>query len=87
MKLDQVRPVFDAEGPFTTVRCDVSRHTEHSAHDIQVRWESLVKALDAIYKVFVETDASMIEINPLILTKGGDLLALDAKVTFDDSAL
>ena len=47
MKLDQVRPVFDAEGPFTTVRCDVSRHTEHSAHDIQVRWESLVKELDA----------------------------------------
>ena len=47
MKLDQVRPVFDAEGPFTTVRCDVSRHTEHSAHDIEVRWESLVKELDA----------------------------------------
>jgi succinyl-CoA synthetase beta subunit len=45
------------------------------------------KVLDAIYKTFVETDASMIEINPLILTKGGDLLALDAKVTFDDNAL
>ncbi len=49
--------------------------------------QKLVKVLDAIYKVFIETDASMIEINPLILTKGGDLLALDAKVTFDDSAL
>ena len=47
----------------------------------------LVKVLDAIYKAFVETDASMIEINPLILTKGGDLLALDAKVSFDDNAL
>jgi succinyl-CoA synthetase beta subunit len=47
----------------------------------------LVKVLDSIYKAFVETDASMIEINPLILTKGGDLLALDAKVTFDDNAL
>ncbi len=46
-----------------------------------------VKVLDAIYKAFIETDASMIEINPLILTKGGDLLALDAKVTFDDNAL
>ena len=43
--------------------------------------------LDSIYKAFIETDASMIEINPLILTKGGDLLALDAKVTFDDNAL
>jgi succinyl-CoA synthetase beta subunit len=47
----------------------------------------LVKLLDAIYKAFIETDASMIEINPLILTKGGDLLALDAKVTLDDNAL
>jgi succinyl-CoA synthetase beta subunit len=47
----------------------------------------LVKVLDSIYTAFVQTDASMIEINPLILTKGGDLLALDAKVTFDDNAL
>jgi succinyl-CoA synthetase beta subunit len=47
----------------------------------------MVKVLDSIYKAFIETDASMIEINPLILTKSGDLLALDAKVTFDDNAL
>ena len=47
----------------------------------------MVKVLDAIYKASIETDASMIEINPLILTKGGDLIALDAKVTFDDNAL
>ena len=46
-----------------------------------------VKLLESIYRAFIETDASMIEINPLILTKGGDLLALDAKVTFDDNAL
>ena len=47
----------------------------------------LVKLLDAVYRAFIETDASMIEINPLILTKSGDLLALDAKVSFDDNAL
>jgi succinyl-CoA synthetase beta subunit len=47
----------------------------------------LVKVLDSVYRAFIDTDASMIEINPLILTKGGDLLALDAKVTFDDNAL
>ncbi len=47
----------------------------------------MVKLLDSIYRAFIETDASMIEINPLIVTTGGDLLALDAKVTFDDSAL
>jgi succinyl-CoA synthetase beta subunit len=47
----------------------------------------LVKVLDAVYKAFIDTDASMIEINPLILTRGGELLALDAKVSFDDNAL
>jgi succinyl-CoA synthetase beta subunit len=47
----------------------------------------LVKLLEAVYKAFLETDSSMIEINPLILTKSGDLLALDAKVSFDDNAL
>ena len=47
----------------------------------------LVKVLDAVYKAFIDTDASMIEINPLILTRSGDLLALDAKVSFDDNAL
>jgi succinyl-CoA synthetase beta subunit len=47
----------------------------------------LVKVLDSVYQAFIATDASMIEINPLIVTKGGDLLALDAKVTFDDNAL
>src|ERR1044072_2270113 len=47
----------------------------------------MVKLLDSIYKAFIETDASMIAINPLLLTKGGDLLALDAKLSFDDTAL
>jgi succinyl-CoA synthetase beta subunit len=47
----------------------------------------LAKLLASLYKAFIETDASMVEINPLILTKGGDLLALDAKVSFDDNAL
>jgi len=47
----------------------------------------MVKLLEAIYKAYIETDASLIEITPLILTKSGDLIALDAKVTFDDNAL
>jgi succinyl-CoA synthetase beta subunit len=45
------------------------------------------KLIAALYDAFVATDASMIEINPLIVTASGDLLALDAKVTFDDNAL
>ena len=47
----------------------------------------LVTVLQSIYTAFIESDASMIEINPLILTKDGNLLALDAKVSLDDSAL
>ena len=43
--------------------------------------------LTSLYAAFIGTDASLLEINPLIVTKTGDLLALDAKMTFDDSAL
>ena len=46
-----------------------------------------VKLATSLYEAFVSTDASLIEINPLLVTEGGDLLALDAKMTFDDSAL
>jgi succinyl-CoA synthetase beta subunit len=46
-----------------------------------------VKVASALYEAFVATDASLLEINPLVVTTGGDLLALDAKMTFDDSAL
>jgi succinyl-CoA synthetase beta subunit len=45
------------------------------------------KMLASLYNAFVGTDASLLEINPLIVTKAGDLLALDAKMNFDDSAL
>ena len=41
----------------------------------------------ALYNAFVATDASLIEINPLLVTTEGDLLALDAKMDFDDNAL
>jgi len=46
-----------------------------------------VKMMMALYRAFVSTDASLLEINPLIVTGAGDLLALDAKVNFDDNAL
>lgn len=40
-----------------------------------------------LYKLFVNTDASLAEINPLVLTKEGEIMAIDAKMTFDDNAL
>jgi len=45
------------------------------------------KLMNALWDAFRATDASLIEINPLIVTEDGQLLALDAKMTFDDSAL
>ncbi|MDE2294144.1 MAG: ADP-forming succinate--CoA ligase subunit beta [Gammaproteobacteria bacterium] len=41
----------------------------------------------ALYRLYLERDASLVEVNPLILTGGGDLLALDAKVNIEDNAL
>ena len=43
--------------------------------------------LSGIYKAFTQLDASLVEINPLVITGSGDLLALDAKMGFDDNAL
>ncbi len=45
------------------------------------------KLMNALWEAFKGTDASLVEINPLIVTEGGDLLALDAKMAFDDNAL
>lgn len=41
----------------------------------------------ALYKTFIETDCSQIEINPLVETNEGEIIALDAKINFDDNAL
>jgi len=46
-----------------------------------------VPFLQALYRAFLETDASLVEINPCVVTGDGKLVALDAKVTFDDNAL
>jgi len=49
--------------------------------------QQLEHFLGGLYRLFVETDASLAEINPLVVTADGALLALDAKLNFDDNAL
>ena len=49
--------------------------------------EEAIKLIKSIYKMFIETDASLVEINPLILTKDNKIICLDAKMNFDDNAL
>ncbi len=46
-----------------------------------------VAFMNGLYRAFVDSDASMAEINPLVVTKSGDIIALDAKMGFDDNAL
>ncbi|MCK4739545.1 MAG: ADP-forming succinate--CoA ligase subunit beta [Deltaproteobacteria bacterium] len=46
-----------------------------------------VKFMTALYNAFVDMDCSMAEINPLVVTGDGDIIALDAKISFDESAL
>ncbi|MFZ0388967.1 MAG: ADP-forming succinate--CoA ligase subunit beta [Calditrichia bacterium] len=49
--------------------------------------KNAVKFISGLYKAFIESDASLAEINPLVVTASGEVLALDAKMNFDDSAL
>jgi succinyl-CoA synthetase beta subunit len=49
--------------------------------------KQFTRILSGLVQLFHETDASLLEINPLIVTAGGDLMALDAKINLDDNAL
>jgi succinyl-CoA synthetase beta subunit len=49
--------------------------------------KQMVKMVDGLYRTFRDTDASLVEINPMVVTKAGQLLALDAKISFDDNGL
>jgi succinyl-CoA synthetase beta subunit len=48
---------------------------------------AFVALLGALYRAYIELDCSLIEINPLVVSAGGEVIALDAKMNFDDSAL
>ncbi|MDR0961471.1 MAG: ADP-forming succinate--CoA ligase subunit beta [Mediterranea sp.] len=48
---------------------------------------ALVSILQSLYRMFLDKDVSMVEINPLVLTRKGELIAVDGKMTFDDNAL
>jgi len=50
-------------------------------------WPQFTRVAQGLYTALVETDASLAEINPLVVTGGGELLAVDAKINLDDNAL
>jgi succinyl-CoA synthetase beta subunit len=60
------------------------------AYDLEFPADQVPKAealMTALCRVFLDKDCSLAEINPVVVTPGGDVLALDAKITFDDNAL
>ncbi len=49
--------------------------------------KGLMKVMQGVYKIFMEKDASQVEINPLVITQDDEVIALDAKISLDDNAL
>ncbi|SPE22814.1 succinyl-CoA synthetase, beta subunit (fragment) [Burkholderiales bacterium] len=65
-------------------------HTSRLAHGLGLAGNQLPafnRFIPALYAAFTELDCSVIEINPLVVSAGGEVIALDAKVSFDDNAL
>ncbi|MCD8212817.1 MAG: ADP-forming succinate--CoA ligase subunit beta [Campylobacter sp.] len=65
-------------------------HTKELIEFLQIDkilWVKLDKLLKNLYKIYISKDANLIEINPLVLTQDDEFYALDAKMSFDDSAL
>lgn len=52
-----------------------------------VQQKGLMKVMQGVYKIFMEKDASQVEINPLVVTQEDEVIALDAKISLDDNAL
>ena len=49
--------------------------------------DTATRLIKSLYKIIIEKDASLVEINPLIITKSNDIICLDAKMNFDDNAI
>ena len=65
-------------------------HSRLIANELKLKDSSFKQAgkfFNQLYKLFIEKDASLLEINPLVLTSENSLIALDAKMSFDDNAL
>src|SRR4029077_8790842 len=67
--------------PFQTRKLAEQLGFEHS------QTKAATKLFDGLYRTFIGCDCSMVEINPLVVTTKGEVLALDAKFNFDDNAL
>ena len=75
---------IDVEKEISDLDCEKIIEVFKLEYDAKDQAIDLIKS---IYKIFIEKDASLIEINPLVLTKENKILCLDAKINFDDNAI
>ena len=73
--------------PGLPLQANQARRIAFSLGLVGDQYKKAVKFINALYKAYVNTDASIFEINPLVVTTDGDVVALDAKINFDDNAL
>ena len=77
----------DLIDPATGLKTEQAQRVAHSFGFERGQAEQMVKFIDTLFQLYLERDASMVEINPLITTPQGQIIALDAKMSFDDNAL
>lgn len=73
--------------PFIGMPDYIARRIAFFLFDDMELVNQMVQILQNMYQLMIDKDASLVEINPLVLTEEGNLIALDAKMSFDDSAL
>jgi succinyl-CoA synthetase beta subunit len=78
---------FEAIEPLTGMTAFQARKVAFKLGFAMPQVKQAVPLFQNLYNAFVEADCSLLEINPLVLTKEGNLLCLDAKLNFDDNAL
>jgi len=72
--------------PATGITLDVAKDIATQAKFPAELIDSVAPVLVTLYDVFVKEDATLVEVNPLVLTEGGEIIALDGKVTLDENA-
>ena len=75
---------IDVEKEISDLDCEKVINVFKLEYDAKDKAIELIKSM---YRLFIEKDASLIEINPLVLTKENNILCLDAKINFDDNAI
>ena len=75
---------IDVEKEISDLDCEKVIDVFKLEYDVKDQAIELIKSM---YRLFIEKDASLIEINPLVLTKENNILCLDAKINFDDNAI